>query len=381
MRAAPAQAPAGSSAEVTRPGRRRRRSQTAIAAVLAMILAAGAAVVALKDPFRGTGHASTQIASAEYPTSLYTVARQTLTSRTPVDATLGYAGSYYVNGQGGGTLTWLPAVGQVISQGGVLYRVNNGTPVFLLYGSVPLWRALSDGLSGADVQQLNGDLVTLGYASKSELDPDSDYFSAQTADALYLLQARLGLTPTGTLPMGQAVFEPSAVRVTTVPGSLGGPASGPVLQATSDQRIVTVPLETTEEPDVQPGDTVTITLPTGQATPGVVTSVGTVATTPSGGGTPTVTVDVTPSHPAATGSLDQAPVQVSITTATAPDVLVVPVDALLAEPGGYAVEEATARGGRRMVPVSLGLFDDADGMVQVTGTGLAAGQRVVVPAL
>jgi hypothetical protein len=346
-----------------------------------MILAAGAAVMALKDPFRGTGQAGTPIASSEYPTSLYTVARQTLTSQTPVDATLGYAGIYSVTGQGGGTLTWLPAVGQVISQGGVLYRVNNGTPVFLLYGPVPLWRALSEGLSGADVQQLNGDLVALGYASRSGLDPDSDYFSAQTAGALYLLQARLGLTPTGTLPMGQAVFEPSAVRVTTVPGSLGGPAAGLVLQATSDQRIVTVPLETTEESDVRPGDTVTITLPAGQTTPGIVTSVGMVATTPSGGGTPTVTVDVTPSDPAATGSLDQAPVQVSITTATVPGALVVPVDALLAEPGGYAVEEATARGGRRMVPVSLGLFDDADGVVQVSGTGLAAGQHVVVPAL
>ena len=32
------------------------------------------------------------------------------------------------------------------------------------------------------------------------------------------------------------------------------------------------------------------------------------------------------------------------------------------------------------MPVSLGLFDDADGLVQVTGSGLAAGQEVVVPA-
>jgi hypothetical protein len=32
------------------------------------------------------------------------------------------------------------------------------------------------------------------------------------------------------------------------------------------------------------------------------------------------------------------------------------------------------------VAVSLGLFDDAAGLVQVTGTGLAAGQHVVVPA-
>jgi hypothetical protein len=32
------------------------------------------------------------------------------------------------------------------------------------------------------------------------------------------------------------------------------------------------------------------------------------------------------------------------------------------------------------VPVDLGLFDDADGLVQVLGSGLKAGQRVVVPA-
>ena len=71
---------------------------------------------------------------------------------------------------------------------------------------------------------------------------------------------------------------------------------------------------------------------------------------------------------------------VAITTATAPGALVVPVNALLARAsGGYAVEEVT--GGRHhLVPVRLGLFDDAAGLVQVSGPGLAAGQRVVVPA-
>jgi len=33
------------------------------------------------------------------------------------------------------------------------------------------------------------------------------------------------------------------------------------------------------------------------------------------------------------------------------------------------------------VTVSLGLFDDAAGLVQVTGTSLVAGERVVVPNL
>jgi hypothetical protein len=74
-------------------------------------------------------------------------------------------------------------------------------------------------------------------------------------------------------------------------------------------------------------------------------------------------------------------VQVGVTTASVPNALVVPVTALLARSsGGYAVEVVAAGGANRLVPVSLGLFDDADGLVQVTGSGLAAGQNVVVPA-
>jgi hypothetical protein len=72
---------------------------------------------------------------------------------------------------------------------------------------------------------------------------------------------------------------------------------------------------------------------------------------------------------------------VSITTTSVHHVLVVPVNALLAlTAGGYAVEEVEHGGLRRLVAVSLGLFDDADGLVQVSGSGIAAGQRVVVPA-
>jgi multidrug efflux pump subunit AcrA (membrane-fusion protein) len=71
---------------------------------------------------------------------------------------------------------------------------------------------------------------------------------------------------------------------------------------------------------------------------------------------------------------------VNITTATARSALVVPVGALLARAsGGYAVEVAGPGNTRRYVPVTTGIFDDADGMVQVTGA-LAPGQRVVVPA-
>src|SRR5262249_27846234 len=128
---------------------------------------------------------------------------------------------------------------------------------------------------------------------------------------------------------------------------------------------------------------VTITLPNGRTTPGRVRAVGKVATAPAQGSNsaPTVEVDITPTDPGATGTLDQAPVQVQVITATVRNALVVPVNALLAlAGGGYAVEVVAPDGVHHLVPVQLGLFDDTAGLVQVTGSGLAAGQRVMVPA-
>ena len=70
----------------------------------------------------------------------------------------------------------------------------------------------------------------------------------------------------------------------------------------------------------------------------------------------------------------------TITTASVSNALVVPVNALVAlSGGGYSVEVVGTNGVHHLVSVSLGLFDDADGLVQVTGSGLAAGQHVVVP--
>ena len=270
----------------------------------------------------------------------------------------------------------------------------------LLYGSTPAYRSLSLGVSGADVRELNRDLVALGDATRSPLDPQSDSFSAATADALERLQAKLGLAQTGMLPLGQAVFLPTAARITSLSATVGLPSQpgAPVLQASSTRRQVTIDLDATQQSEVSVGDRVTITLPDGQTTPGVISSVGTVATTPtsgsgaagsesspgsgSSGATPTIEVDVAPSDPAATGRLDQAPVQVTITTATVNHALVVPVDALLAQPGaGYAVEVVGSQGAHYLVPVTPGLFDDADGLVQVASARLRAGQQVVVPSL
>jgi hypothetical protein len=370
-----------------RPRRHRRK----FLAGLLVIVAAAAVALALTDPFGNTTTSNTGVIDNADPTSLATVSQQALSSDTQVDATLGYAGTYGVVNQAQGTVTALPSVGQVVSQGQVLYQVS-GSAVLLLYGSTPAYRSLSEGASasdvtGPDVTQLNADLVALGYVTSAELSPTSDEFGYWTKVGVEALQAALGETQNGTMALGQAVFVPSAARITAVAATLGASAAPgqPVLTATSTTREVTIALDAAQQSEVKVGDKVTITLPDNQTTPGQVSSVGTVATAPASGATntsPTISVEVTPTDPAATGSLDQAPVQVSIITASVPSALVVPVDALLAlANGGYAVEVVSSKGIHTLVAVAVGLFDDAEGLVQVSGSGLTAGQRVVVPAL
>ncbi len=372
--------------------RHRRRHKTLWVVAAAIVLVGAGVALAASDPSSWKGSSRSGVASSADPTGLYTVARQDLSSQTELSATLGYAGDCSVVDQAQGILTALPGIGQVVSQGQALYGLN-GAPVVLLYGSTPAYRALSEGLKGEDVAELNSDLVALGYATTTQLPAGSDEFTWWTKFGIEKLQAALGVTQTGVLTLGQTVFVPSAIRVTSLSAALGVAAQPgqPLVQATSTTRQVSIALDASQQSEVAVGDRVTITLPNNQTTAGVISSLGKVATTPASGtqgsvsgssSTPTVTVLVNPTDPAATGTWDQAPVNVTITTGTVSNVFVVPVDALLAQTGGgYAVEVVDAEGIHHLVPVTLGLFDDADGLVQVGGSELVAGQRVVVPKL
>lgn len=237
--------------------------------------------------------------------------------------------------QASGILTQLPQVGKVISEGQVLYEVS-GRPVVLLYGSTPAYRSLSagtnNGVTGPDVRELNADLVAMGYASSSEIPAGFDVFSNWTTLGVEKLQSALGVSANGTLSLGEAVFLPTAARITSVSATLGAsaPVGQAIMSATSTDRVVTVDLDSAQQSEVAVGDHVTITLPN-QTTPGVVTSVGKVATSsssnssnlgsPSSSGPATITVLVTPTDPAATGTWDQAQVTLNITTASVHDAM------------------------------------------------------------
>jgi hypothetical protein len=373
------------------------------AALAATVLAVLAIVV------RPSASGSSNPASGDPPATA-TIERGRLALQVSATGNLTYAAQadgsrYSVVNQATGVLTALPSVGDVIKCGQVLYRVH-GHPVPLLCGRTPLYRPLSRGMKGWDVKELNRNLAELGYADGAELDP-SGYFGSETRSALKDLKDDLGLSPTGSLDPDQAVVFPGPLRISSVSATLGAAAQpgAPIAEATSTARRVEVDLDPSQAEGVKVGDRASITLPNNRTTPGVVRRIGTLvvndgsgsdsgsasasdsgsasASGSSGGSgatTATVPVFIKLRQIRDVRGIQQAPVQVSIITGRVTHALSVPVTALLARPGGYAVETVDADGERHLVPVDLGAFDDANGLVQVSGPGVRAGQRVVVPA-
>ena len=234
---------------------------------------------------------------------------------------------YAVINQARGTYTKLPDGGDKVDCGDVsiewtttrcaAVRRNARVPVAVGGRSRPRCRAAQRRTS-----------CTSATPPRAQLDPSSDSFSSETAYAAQAAAARmLDEDQTGSLDLGQAVFLPGPLRIATVTRrpSARPPSRGcTVAQATSDQ---------------PPGPGGTWTPPSrsnvtvGDAGPdhaarqphhcrGRSRASGQSRCPPSGSGRrarrrlgrPTIPVLITLDDPEAAGSLDQAPVQVEITT-------------------------------------------------------------------
>ena len=212
----------------------RRRAR--LAAALAL-LAAVAVVVILVLSTRsqpGTGSA-TSVATA---TGSTTVKRRDLVEMDTEAGTVSYADPQTVYNRLSGTITWLPRVGQVIKPGQTLYRVD-GAPVLLMNGSTPAYRDLkASDIEGADIEQLNRNLVALGFNANAIV--VDDLWQPATTTGVELLQASSAKTATGSLPLGQIVFLPDDQLVTTLDATVGSTGSGggaPAAVAATDASI------------------------------------------------------------------------------------------------------------------------------------------------
>jgi peptidoglycan hydrolase-like protein with peptidoglycan-binding domain len=378
------------------------------AVITAGVVLAAAGGFAAHALWPSAGHPAAAAATA---VATAIVIRTDLSSRQVVAGTLGYAGFFAVASVApSGIITWLPSAGTIVARGQQLFQVS-GQPATLLYGTVPAWRDYAPGMTpGPDIAELQRNLAALGF----DPGPADGSFGWSTQAAVERWQFARGQVVTGTLPLGTVAFLPGPLRVTGAALSAGSPVStgATVLSGTSVTPVVSVWL-TVGGPVVKPGDPVLVTLPDGVTTvPGSVATVGQVAMTQGeGGGAGSGTgsagsassasagggssggssgagssgagsaaafpVTITIAEPRVPDGLDQAPVQVAITQQRDRGVLAVPVTALLAQPGGgYAVAESGQA--HQVIPVAVGLFDDATGLVEVSGRGLSAGLAVAV---
>ncbi|WP_165956398.1 peptidoglycan-binding protein [Kribbella antibiotica] len=369
----------------------------AITAVVALAVVAGGGLAGFRYFDRPEKAVA---ANGPDPAQTVEITRTDLSQAREVTGQLGYGGSSTIKSHATGTITWLPKANTAMDRGDVLFRVDN-KPVTLFYGSTPLFRAIGKAatpppanppaspppsnppangkpLEGPDIRVVKENLTALGFLPKTT----SDKLTTATTKAIKEWQKSLDQEATGVIDPTTVVVLPSAVRVDSIKAVLGDPAAADLLGVTATDQIVTLPFDADDAAGIKAGVKVKLALPNGKNSTGTIRSVSTDATPPPDGDSPadgnkkpqliaTISLD----QQAASKGVDTGPVQVTVPGPARKDVLVVPVAALLAlREGGYAVQVVNGTT-TSLVGVQTGMF--ADGNVEITGNGLAEGQKVV----
>jgi peptidoglycan hydrolase-like protein with peptidoglycan-binding domain len=353
---------------------RRRLVWPALGAVL---IAAGAGA------WLWAGNASTEAApAAAGPGATATVGRGTISATDSWDGTLEYGAPVTVKSSAGGTITRLVGQGATVERGDELYRVNE-RPVTLLYGAVPMYRDLAPGDAGVDLKQLETNLAKLDYDGFTV----DNAYTGSTAEAVRAWQADIGAERSGTVARDDVVFVPAGGRIDALRVSVGDVLRPgvPVLDITGTDQVASLEVDIDDRDRFDIGAKATVVLPGGDEVPGTVSAMRVVKTASGdssegiGGGTTDSQsiIEVEVALNEATDELVGAPVEVVVAIDKRADVLLVPVNALLAlAEGGYGLEVVRGDGTTEIVRVDTGLF--ADGKVEVQGAGIAKGTVVGV---
>jgi peptidoglycan hydrolase-like protein with peptidoglycan-binding domain len=346
--------------ESHQPGSRRR--QVTWLALAAVVVAAGAGA----GVWLWVGEASTEVPAAPGPVATAVVELGTLSATESWDGTLDHGAPFTVASGGEGVITRLAGQGETVTRGDELFGLNE-QPVTLLYGTVPMFRNLGPGDSGADVEQLQKNLAELGY---DDLTVDGEYGTA-TAEAVEAWQADIGADPTGMVPRSAVIFKPERGQVDALRSAVGDVVmpGTPVLDITGTDEVVSLEVDVDDRAFFEVDTEVTVVLPGGEEITGTVAATAIVeiaSASGPGGETDTesvVEVEITLGDEAPDEFVD-APVEVVVAVDERTDVLLVPVNALLAlAEGGYGLEVVADGGTTSIVPVQTGLF--ADGRVEI----------------
>lgn len=391
-------------------GRGRGRSARSLVLVLvgAVVVAAGGAAVGSRF-----ATPAQRAADARPPVpSLITMPlkRGVLNARIVFRATLQDSGSFAIPALGpeDGSLPIVTALdvaqGTTVTAGQVIAAVA-GRPVVILPGRIPAFRAMSEGVSGVDVGELQDALDQLGFGIGSDA---AGVYGVGTATAVRALFLRIGYPPItapaiggastspqprggrpkplpqlATVPLGEIAFVPSLpARVASVQVRLGGRATGTLATAGSGMLTMRTSIPWGEAANLRSGQLgwarsdldgrrirvriVHVTPPTGSAST-------------AGGSVPSAHVQLQPVGPVPS-ALDGQNLGVTIQTArTRRRTWIVPVAAIVTTAAGQSFIGIADAGGRtRQVQVMPGLVSGGQEAVSTARGGLAVGEQVVI---
>jgi peptidoglycan hydrolase-like protein with peptidoglycan-binding domain len=354
-------------------GKEKRSRRLRRFAFVVIVLAAAASIVAARRP-------AATIAAAPAPAPATAALKvRTISNDATYDGVVIHAVAMPIITRTSGRLTSAAAEGTTIAAGQSLFEVD-ARPTVLLLGDTPAWRDLSFASTpGPDVKQLQDNLVTLGFDPGHEIVADGT-FSDATASAIIRWQEQLGVTATGSVTLGSVLFEPSPIIVGVHQVEVG--ASVAPGTALADAQLAAVTMQFTLPADARSviaiGQAVDVTMPDRSSAKATFASIGT-ATDATSGATITVGRGTIDAKPSATAITDLATIKVRVSQTIGDQVLVAPAAALTSHVDGtFTVTVLHPDGSTKVVPVKVGVA--ANGTVAITGDGVAADTKVLVPS-
>ncbi len=242
-----------------------------------------------------------------------------------------------------------PAVGTVLPRGSVIAQVAE-EPTFAFVGASPMYITINPGDTGQDVLEIQQNLMDMGCQITDR--PGVYGSSTQTAFADFCRSSLNKILPVDdsecpssaspggfTIPQSEVVFAPDLpATVQNDREVVGLPVSGTALTLAWGQELLQGTLQAGQAGVLQIGNPVTITLSVNsqiELYQGTVTSVGSGGTDTSSPNAGT-SFFVKPDQPISAGDLGKNGAVTVVSEPVSHPVLVVPIAAVYAGPGGFA---------------------------------------------